>query len=410
MKLSYQHTVWACNFGFISQAVVNNLAPLLFVVFKEQFGLTDEQLGRLILMNFGTQIVADILATRYVDRIGQRICAVAAHLFCAGGLILMGVLPFALPNPYLGLCVAAVLYAMGGGIIEVMVSPIVEALPGEHKEKAMSMAHSFYCWGQAAVVLISTLLLWRFSQGMWRLLPIGWALIPLANSVAFARVPLMPATPESERTKIGTLLKSKAFFIAILMMVASGSAELSMSQWSSLFAEQALGVNKVLGDLLGPCAFALCMAFTRMMYGLHGEKVAVDRALVLSAALCIVCYLTAVLSTIPFLALIGCALCGVSVGLMWPGTVSATARRFPLGGTAMFGLLAISGDIGCSVGPWLTGVVSDAMQSSAWGASLMAQLSLSAEQLGLKAGLLVAAVFPVLLLVCALIRARQNRV
>ena len=344
------------------------------------------------------------------DRIGQRSCAVAAHLFCACGLILMGVLPFALPNPYLGLCVAAVLYAMGGGIIEVMVSPIVEALPGEHKEKAMSMVHSFYCWGQAAVVLISTLLLWRFSQGMWRLLPIGWALIPLANSVAFARVPLMPATPESERTKIGTLLKSKAFFIAILMMVASGSAELSMSQWSSLFAEQALGVNKVLGDLLGPCAFALCMAFTRMMYGLHGEKVAVDRALVLSAALCIVCYLTAVLSTIPFLALIGCALCGVSVGLMWPGTVSATARRFPLGGTAMFGLLAISGDIGCSVGPWLTGVVSDAMQSSAWGASLMAQLSLSAEQLGLKAGLLVAAVFPVLLLVCALIRARQNRV
>ena len=410
MKLSYQHTVWACNFGFISQAVVNNLAPLLFVVFKEQFGLTDEQLGRLILMNFGTQIVADILATRYVDRIGQRICAVAAHLFCACGLILMGVLPFALPNPYLGLCVAAVLYAMGGGIIEVMVSPIVEALPGEHKEKAMSMVHSFYCWGQAAVVLISTLLLWRFSQGMWRLLPIGWALIPLANSVAFARVPLMPATPESERTKIGTLLKSKAFFIAILMMVASGSAELSMSQWSSLFAEQALGVNKVLGDLLGPCAFALCMAFTRMMYGLHGEKVAVDRALVLSAALCVVCYATAVFSTIPFLALAGCALCGVSVGLMWPGTVSATARRFPLGGTAMFGLLAISGDIGCSVGPWLTGVVSDAMQSSAWGASLMAQLSLSAEQLGLKAGLLVAAVFPVLLLVCALIRARQNRV
>ena len=281
MKLSYQHTVWACNFGFISQAVVNNLAPLLFVVFKEQFGLTDEQLGRLILMNFGTQIVADILATRYVDRIGQRICAVAAHLFCACGLILMGVLPFALPSPYVGLCVAAVLYAMGGGIIEVMVSPIVEALPGEHKEKAMSMVHSFYCWGQAAVVLISTLLLWRFSQGMWRLLPIGWALIPLAKSVAFARVPLMPATPESERTKIGTLLKSKAFFIAILMMVASGSAELSMSQWSSLFAEQALGVNKVLGDLLGPCAFALCMAFTRMMYGLHGEKVAVDRALVL---------------------------------------------------------------------------------------------------------------------------------
>ena len=410
MKLSYQHTVWACNFGFISQAVVNNLAPLLFVVFKEQFGLTDEQLGRLILMNFGTQIVADILATRYVDRIGQRICAVAAHLFCACGLILMGVLPFALPNPYLGLCVAAVLYAMGGGIIEVMVSPIVEALPGEHKEKAMSMVHSFYCWGQAAVVLISTLLLWRFSQGMWRLLPIGWALIPLANSVAFARVPLMPATPESERTKIGTLLKSKAFFIAILMMVASGSAELSMSQWSSLFAEQALGVNKVLGDLLGPCAFALCMAFTRMMYGLHGEKVAVDRALVLSAALCIVCYLTAVLSTIPFLTLVGCPLCRVCVELMWPGTVSATPRRFPLGGTAMFGLLAISGDIGCSVGPWLTGVVSDAMQSSAWGASLMAQLSLSAEQLGLKAGLLVAAVFPVLLLVCALIRARQNRV
>ncbi len=200
MKLSFQHTVWACNFGFISQAVVNNLAPLLFVVFKERFGLTDEQLGWLILMNFGTQIVADILATRYVDRLGQRICAVIAHLFCACGLILMGVLPFVLPNPYAGLCVAAVLYAMGGGIIEVMISPIVEALPGEHKEKAMSMVHSFYCWGQAAVVLISTLLLWRFSQDMWRLLPIGWALIPLANAMAFTRVPLMPATSPAAHT------------------------------------------------------------------------------------------------------------------------------------------------------------------------------------------------------------------
>jgi len=244
---------------------------------------------------------------------------------------------------------------------------------------------------------------------MWHILPLCCAVIPLLNAYLFSQVPMMPATPEEQRTKLKDLFRSKAFIIAVLMMVSAGSSELTMAQWSSLFAEQALGVSKVMGDLLGPCLFALCMATVRMLYGMYGERIDLNRALIASATLAIICYATAVFSTIPMLSLVGCALCGVSVALMWPGSVSATAKLFPLGGTAMFGVLAIAGDTGCSIGPWLAGAISDAVQTTAWGANLIAQVGLSPEQLGLKAGLLVAIVFPVMLLVCTLGRARQGR-
>ena len=391
MKLSYQHTVWACNFGFISQAVVNNLAPLLFVVFKEQFGLTDEQLGRLILMNFGTQIVADILATRYVDRIGQRICAVAAHLFCACGLILMGVLPFALPNPYLGLCVAAVLYAMGGGIIEVMVSPIVEALPGEHKEKAMSMVHSFYCWGYMGVVLISTAFFALFGIEKWFIMACVWAVVPIVNIVLFSVAPIYSLSDGGVKGKgINKLLREGSFWLFMLMMLCAGAAEQTVAQWASAFAEQSLGVGKVLGDLLGPMTFALAMGAARLIFGLFGEKIKLNVFMTVSSALCAASYLCLSLTAAPAAGLAGCALCGFSVGIMWPGTYSKAASYIKGGGTTLFALLALGGDIGCTVGPGLAGAVSDMTGGN------------------LKAGILAAAVFPAVMLVCCVIMCKMT--
>ncbi|WP_053985601.1 MFS transporter [Niameybacter massiliensis] len=381
MKYTYKHTLKACYFGYITQAIVNNLAPILFIIFQNQFQISLEMLGRLILINFATQIVVDILTVKYVDRMGYRKATVIAHICCALGLISLGVLPKVLPYPYIGLMIAVVLYAIGGGIIEVLVSPIVEFLPGDEKASAMSLLHSFYCWGQVGVVLISTLLLKLIGGDLWFVLPILWALIPLYNVTRFLKVPIIEPHEEEKSMSVKELLSTKGFVIALLLMLAAGASELTMSQWSSLFAEQGLQVPKVMGDLLGPCLFAVLMGAGRMIYGIWGSKINLNRALLGSGILCILCYVVTVFATNPFVSLLGCAVCGLSVSLMWPGTFSLTASTYPRGGTAMFGILAVFGDIGAAVGPWMAGVVSDVVG------------------LGLKAGLLAAAIFPILLVI-----------
>ena len=381
MKYTYKHTLHACYLGYITQAIVNNLAPLLFIIFQDSFNISLEMLGRLILINFGTQIVVDLLTVKYVDHIGYRKATVMAHIFSVLGLVSLGVLPQVMPSPYIGLIIAIVLYAIGGGIIEVLISPIVEFLPGDEKASAMSLLHSFYCWGQVGVVLISTLLLKVVGGDFWFILPILWASIPLYNLTRFMKVPIIEPQEEMKTMSIKELLSTRGFVIALMLMLAAGASEITMSQWSSLFAEQGLQVSKVVGDLLGPCLFAILMGIGRMAYGIWGHKINLKRTLLGSGILCILCYVVTVFATNPFIALMGCAVCGLSVSLMWPGTFSLTAARYPRGGTVMFGMLAVFGDIGAAVGPWIAGVVSDA------------------TQLGLKAGLLVAIIFPILLVV-----------
>ncbi|MDA3733967.1 MFS transporter [Niameybacter massiliensis] len=390
MEYTYKHTLKACYFGYITQAIVNNLAPILFIIFQNQFQISLEMLGRLILINFATQIVVDILTVKYVDRMGYRKATVIAHICCALGLISLGVLPKVLPYPYIGLMIAVVLYAIGGGIIEVLVSPIVEFLPGDEKASAMSLLHSFYCWGQVGVVLISTLLLKLIGGDLWFVLPILWALIPLYNVTRFLKVPIIEPHEEEKSMSVKELLSTKGFVIALLLMLAAGASELTMSQWSSLFAEQGLQVPKVMGDLLGPCLFAVLMGAGRMIYGIWGSKINLNRALLGSGILCILCYVVTVFATNPFVSLLGCAVCGLSVSLMWPGTFSLTASTYPRGGTAMFGILAVFGDVGAAVGPWMAGVVSDVVG------------------LGLKAGLLVAMIFPILLVIGILMIKKIN--
>ncbi len=403
MKYTYKHTLHACYTACITQAAVNNLAPLLFTVFQNEFGISFEQVGRLILFNFGTQIAADFFAVKYVDIIGFRKAAVTSHLLCATGLIALSVLPNVLPSPYIGLMLAVMIYAVGGGLLEVLVSPIVDSLPSEEKDSAMSLLHSFYCWGQVGVVLVTTLLLQLLGRNYWEVLPVLWAVIPLYNLFRFLKVPLMPPVPQETRVPLRDLFKSHFFVIALIVMMCAGASELTMSQWSSLFAEKGLHVSKVLGDLLGPCLFAVFMGAGRTIYGIWGSKINLKKALLSCAALCVVCYVTTVFAPWPPLSLFGCALCGLSVSLMWPGTFSLTAQKHPLGGTAMFGMLAVFGDIGASAGPWIAGLISDLSQKSNVVIAVGQRKGLDLTQLGLKCGLLAATVFPLILFICVLL-------
>lgn len=393
----YRSTLYACYLGYVVQAIVNNLAPILFIIFQDAYSISHEMLGRLILLNFGTQIAADVVSLKISDRVGYRRMAVAAHISSAAGLILLGVLPQLMPNPYTGLMIAVVIYAIGGGIIEVIISPIVESLPGDEKASAMSLLHSFYCWGQLGVVVVTTLLLNWIGGERWWLLPVLWALVPLYNLVRFLQVPLLPTVAEEVRTPIRGLLSSPIFQIALVLMVCAGASELTMSQWSSLFAERALGLPKVAGDLLGPSLFAVFMGVGRTLYGMYGNRIEIRNAMLLSGLLCIVCYAVTVFSPNPVLALLGLTFCGFAVSLMWPGTYSLSAARFPFGGVAMFGMLAVMGDLGAATGPWIAGFASDLAQRSVTLTTWSAQYGLAPEQLGLRAGLLVAMVFPLVL-------------
>ena len=367
--------------GYITQAIVNNFAPLLFVTFQKSFDISLEKIGYLVTVNFCIQLFVDFIAAKFVDKIGYRISIVAAHLFAGTGLILMGVLPFAFADPYMGLICAIVFYSIGGGLIEVLISPIVEACPTDKKSAAMSLLHSFYCWGHVAVILLTTLFFVTAGIENWRILSALWAVIPLANAVYFCFVPINTLVDCEKSAPIKELFKSKLFWILILLMICSGASEQGMSQWSSAFAETGLKVSKTLGDLLGPCMFAVMMGVSRVFYAAFSGRLKLMKFISVSCVFCVIGYLVSALSPVPALALVGCGICGLSVGILWPGVFSLAAERAPTGGTAMFAFLALAGDLGCSSGPTLVGIVSSTFNDN------------------LRAGFLAAIAFPVALII-----------
>lgn len=388
--LTYNHTIFASYIGYITQAIVNNFAPLLFLTFQRSFSISVEKITLLITFNFLTQLIVDMVAAKYVDRIGYRIPVVAAHVFAAAGLVGLAVFPYLFADPFTGLVLAIVLYAIGGGLIEVLVSPIVEACPTENKASVMSLLHSFYCWGQVGVVLLSTVFFTLAGIENWRTLACIWAVVPLFNAFYYAKVPLLFLTEEGEAHSFRQLFSNKLFWLFVVLMLCSGASELSMSQWASAFAESGLGVSKAVGDLAGPCAFAVLMGIARVFYAKFSEKVDLRKFMFGCGILCVISYLIASFAPIPVLSLVGCGLCGLSVGIMWPGTISLASARIPLGGTAMFGLFALAGDLGCITGPTLVGMVSGAASNS------------------LKAGLGAAVIFPAVLAICLLLGMRKR--
>lgn len=392
MNKQYNKTITACFVGYIVQAIINNFVPLLFLTFERTYQIPLSQITLLVTINFGVQLLVDLLSIKFVDKIGYRASIVIAHLCSAAGLVLLTILPEVMDPAFLGILTAVVVYAIGGGLLEVLVSPIVEACPSDHKEKAMSMLHSFYCWGHVGVVALSTLYFYIVGISNWKLLAVIWAVIPLANALAFTKVPIAPLLPEGESgLRMKDLLGMKLFWVLFIMMVCAGASEQAVSQWASTFAEQALGITKTLGDLAGPMAFAILMGASRFFYGKYGDRIDLDRFMIFSSLLCILSYLGISLIPVPLVSLAACAVCGLSVGIMWPGTFSKASQALRRGGTAMFALLALGGDVGCSGGPTLVGLISSSLNDN------------------LKAGILAAIIFPVLLLTGILLCRRMKK-
>lgn len=381
-KLNYNHTIYASFVGYVVQAIINNFVPLLFLTFQSTYGISLDKITLLVTFNFGIQLLVDLVSVKFVDKIGYRICIMIAHICAFVGLVGLTVLPQMMGEPFVGLLLSVAIYAIGGGLLEVLVSPIVEACPTKRKEAAMSLLHSFYCWGHVGVVLISTVCFSIFGIENWRYLAWFWALIPLLNTFYYGSVPFASLIQEGEKgMTLKELVGSRLFWIMMLLMVCAGACEQGISQWASAFAEMGLGVSKTMGDLTGPLLFAVLMGTSRAVYGKYSDKIKLEKFMAICGVLCLSSYLLASLSGSPVLGLAGCALCGLSVGIMWPGTFSMAAAGIRNGGTAMFALLALAGDLGCSGGPTFVGFVSESMGED------------------LKKGILAGAVFPILLLI-----------
>lgn len=380
-RVSFQRTINACFAGYVVQAVVNNFVPLLFVMFQDSYQIPLSKITLLITVNFVFQLVIDILSAGFIDKIGYKTSVIIAHFCAAAGLISLTVLPEVFGDPFVGILVSVMIYAVGGGLLEVLLSPIVEACPTANKEKAMSLLHSFYCWGHMGVVLLSTVFFSVFGISNWKVLALIWALIPVINGIVFFTAPIYSLQEEGEKgLSLKELLSKGVFWVMILLMVCSGASEQAVSQWASTFAEQGLGVSKTIGDLAGPMAFAFMMGLSRLFYGKYGDRIDLDKFMSGSTVLCLVSYLCISFAPFPVLSLAGCAVCGFSVGILWPGSFSKAAAAIKGGGTAMFAFLALAGDLGCSSGPTLAGFVSSHMGDN------------------LKAGILAAIIFPVLML------------
>jgi len=378
---NYKKTLIACYLGFVTQAISANFTPLLFLTFRGTYGITLDKIALIPLVFYLTQLLVDLAATKFADKIGYRACVVASQVLSAVGLVLMAILPEMLPAPFVGILISVVLYAIGSGLIEVLVSPIVEACPFENKDGVMSTLHSFYCWGAMGVILGSTLFFAVFGVENWKILTFILAMVPLYNTFNFINCPIERLIEDGESMGIRRLLKTPLFWLLILLMVCSGGSEATMSQWASAFTESAIGVSKTVGDLAGPCLFAMFMGITRMLYGKFSEKLDLTKVMLACGIMCACCYLVASLSKLPILGLAGCALCGLAVGIMWPGSISISSQNCPRGGTAMFAFLALAGDLGAMVSPAMVGSISEKAGGN------------------LKTGLLVATVFPVMLVV-----------
>ncbi len=387
MKNKYNKTLYACFVGYIVQAIVNNFVPLLFLTFQNTYHIPLSQITLLVTINFVLQLCVDLVSISFVDRIGYRASMIIAHLCAAAGLILLTVLPELTPDPFAGILLAVMLYAIGGGLLEVLVSPIVEACPTDNKEKAMSLLHSFYCWGHVAVVLLSTAFFAVFGIANWKIMAVIWAVVPLCNMFVFTKVPIAPLIDEDDTgLSIKELLSNRVFWLLLLFMVCSGASEQGVSQWASTFAEKGLSVSKTIGDLAGPMFFAIMMGTSRAIYGKFGHRIDLRKFMIASCILCIICYLTISLSPSPVLSLLGCGFCGLSVGIMWPGSFSIASAAIPKGGTALFALLALAGDLGCSGGPTVVGFAASAFHDN------------------LHMGILCGIVFPILLLLGLLLQ------
>ena len=397
-SVSYKKTKIACYLGYITQAISINLLPLLFVTFQKEFSVSVSQLGLLVTVLFLVQMAVDLLAAYGGKYLSYRFGSLASHVLATLGLVLMCVLPTYMTDPYVGVLIASVVLAVGGGMTEVLISPLVDAIPEEGKVGEMSLLHSFYCWGVVAVTVISTVFFAGFGIEHWRWLVLLWATVPAATTVLFCVVPIPPKPNEIAQSKRnGGVLSSRIFWLLLAMMVCSGATEMAPSQWASFFAENGLGVPKFVGDLLGPCAFALCQGLSRVTFARLSRRYNPRRLLAIHAVGCVAAYGLIVLSPWPFVSLLAFCICGWCVGPMWPGILSLSSQRFPYGGTSMFALLALCGDIGCASAPYTVGFITDSLAEVEWDSAA-----------AMRGGFAVCMAFPILLLIGLLLLRKRK--
>lgn len=377
-NIDYNKTKTACYLGFVTQAIVANFVPLLFIAFHREFGVPIANLALIPAVFYIVQLVTDLLCAKFRN-IDYRKSIIISEITSALGLIGLIFMPQLFANPMTGILICICVYAVGSGLIEVLCSPIIEACPFPNKESMMSLLHSFYCWGAVGVILGSTVFFTLFGLNNWRILACIWALVPLYNIINFAKCPIDPIVKDTESMSMGQLLGNRMFWLFLILMVAAGASESTMAQWASAFAEASLGVDKAIGDLIGPCGFAFCMGLGRLWYGKKGQNLDLTSYMTGAGILSVITYLTASLSPIPFVSLIACMLSGLAVGIMWPGSISITSARIPKGGTALFALLALGGDAGGTFGPSLVGLCTGTSNGN------------------LQNGILAATVFPVIL-------------
>ena len=393
---NYKKTLIACCLCSVTQAITANFAPLLFLTFKSSYGISLEKIALIPVVFYFTQLLVDFAVTRFADKIGYRACILASQILSSVGLIFMAILPEIMYIPFLGIIISVILYAIGSGIVEVLSSPIVEACPFENKDGVMSILHSFYSWGSVGVILGSTLFFVAFGIENWQILALVWALVPLFNTFNFISCPIEKLVEDGKGMRVLELLRLPIFWLMIILMICAGASEVTMAQWASAFTESALGVSKTVGDLLGACLFATFMGMARMIYGKMSKALDLTKTMLCCGVLSIICYLLASLSSSAVLGLIGFALCGLAVGIMWPGTISISSEKCVGGGTAMFAFLALAGDFGATVGPAMVGGISEIAGDN------------------LKSGLLIATVFPIILTIGLLflnvkVKLKRNR-
>ncbi len=399
--VSYKPTVTACYVGNFTQAIVINLTAILYIPLRELYGVTYSQFGLLVLINFFTQVIVDILCSKPVDKYGFKPFVVTAHILCVFGFICFATAPLLFKGSvFTGFVIATVIFSASGGLLELLLSPIVDAIPTKEKDKAMAMLHSFYAWGQVTVVLVTTVLL--FLRVQWYIIVLLWAIVPLINTYLFSKAPIASKLHESQIMKIKSLIVNPIFITAFFAMIFAAASELVMSQWSSSFMEKGLALPKLAGDLLGMCGFALMLGIGRLIYGIIGSKLDLNKLLVYGSLVTVGCYITVAISPFPWLSVLACVVTGICVSLLWPGTLVITSAKLPLAGASMFALLAAGGDIGASVGPWLTGVITD-FSIPRFDSSLI----FTPEQLGLRTGIACATIFPLMSFVCQYILKRS---
>lgn len=395
------------------QAMVINLTPLFFIPLQREYGLSFEQLGRLVLVNFLTQMVVDLICTAVVDRFGLvRPLTVVAQFLAAMGLWLFAAAPWFFPDdPYTGLLIGTIVFSTGCGLIEVLVSPIIQAVPSAHKETQMALLHAFYPIGKVVVVAVTAVVLWVAGSTAWVWIALAWSVVPLLNTIAFWRTELPPFVHEEHREKTRTMARNPVFWICLLGILLAGATEVTLAQWTSAYAQVALGISAPVANLVGFGLFSAFMILGRLWFGLRGQSLPLLPVLLLGSALSALCYVLAAVSPGSWLPLTACVAAGFFVSMLWPGLVSLAAGIFPKAGISLFALLAAFGDSGAGGGPWLVGYAADffAAAPNLATAILPAWLLMEApEALGMRSGLLLSAAFPVaLFLLLAFVRKKH---